>query len=210
MLRFEPDEHRYYWNGDLVPNVTRVLGGLVSYDHIPPTILQNAQREGTAIHKMVEQDCKGELDIQRLYMDPGEAWKVPRFEAWTTFKMETGFECIASEVLLYHQTYRYAGTADLFGHLTKWDKVKINGPVNIDIKRSFFAGSAIGLQTAAYTQAWNAARPRNERVPDANRFALRLDSDGKYRLLRFDDRNDFNVWTAQLVTYRWKEKHYGK
>ncbi|MBI2798935.1 MAG: hypothetical protein HYX63_01410 [Gammaproteobacteria bacterium] len=203
MLTFDPIEHRYFWDGEPVPNTTRILAGLVSYDHIPRDVLERAQQEGNAIHRMIELDCMDDLDIGAL-----PDWMGARYDAWCKFKDDTGFECLASERQLFHPSQRYAGTADLFGLMPKLKGVK--GPTNIDVKRSFFAGAAISLQLSSYTDAWNNTSSKEFRVPETNRFALRLDADGKYRLLRFEDRNDFAVWTAQLITYRWKEQHHGK
>lgn len=197
-LVFRELDHTYWLGDELVANTTRVLSGLVRYDHIRREVLERAQQEGTAVHKLVELDCKDDLDSGSL-----PEWLEGHYKAWCRFKDDSGFECVATEQRLFHPTQRYAGTADLFGHLTK---LKIKGLCNLDIKRSFYAGAAIGLQLASYTDAWNATH-KDSRVAEANRFALRLDANGAYKLQQFSDRNDFAVWTAQLICYRWEQQN---
>jgi len=202
MLTFVEETHTYYWNGEPVPNVTRIIAPLTDYSRIPPAVLEKARQEGVAVHKMVELDCKGDLDVETL-----PEWMHPHYTAWLRFKEESGFECWKAEEKMYHPVYGYAGTADLFGPLPKLKGIK--GAANIDVKRSFFGGPAIGLQTAGYTRMWNDTdgKARERRVADRNRFALQLRNDGTYRLKRFEDAEDFGAFLACLQQLRWREKH---
>ncbi|MBI4695531.1 MAG: hypothetical protein HY749_16055 [Gammaproteobacteria bacterium] len=203
MLTFDPGPHQYYWDGQPVVNVTRVLESLTSYDKIPADVLTNAQQEGTAIHKMAELHFTGDLDVDAL-----PDWMRPRYAALLRFIEETGFVVHYSERLVYHHRLRYAGTLDITGEAPRLKKVK--GVALIDIKRSFFAGPAIGLQTAAYTFAHNQDCHPDERVVAKNRFALQLRADGLYRLEPYPDPEDFQAWLAALSLHRWKEKAYGR
>jgi len=202
VLTFDQAAHQYFWNGARVPNVTSILAPLTDYSRIPPDVLERARQQGIAIHRMVELDCKNDLDSV-------PEWMKGHHEAWCKFKDDTGFECWFSESKVYHEKMGYAGTPDLGGLLTKLKttKPKLSAPALIDVKRSFYAGPVIGLQLAAYEMARNSTVLKDLRTE--LRFALRLDADGKYRLEPFVDRNDFAVFTAQLATYRWKEK-YGR
>src|SRR6185369_8029596 len=146
MLRFEADSHQYFWHDKPVPNVTRIIAPLTDYSRVDPRALQLAQEEGIAIHKMVELDCLGTLK------HPLPEWMYSRFDAWCRFKDETGFVCLMPERRMFHEGLGYAGTADLFCVLRK---TALNGVVNLDVKRSLYAGPAIGLQTAAYSEQWN-------------------------------------------------------
>lgn len=199
MLTFDEAEHRYYWNGEPVPNVTSILSGLTDYSRIAPAVLEEARQKGVAVHKMVELDCANDLDVDTL-----PDWMRGHYQAWQRFREETGFECWASEHKLYHPKLRYAGTLDLVGLLPK---TKIKGLALLDVKRSFYAGPVIGLQTAAYLDAWNRTEEKASRLTDANRYALRLDGDGKYRLEPFNDPGDIAVFVANLTLYRWRMKH---
>lgn len=193
-LIFEPIGHTYYTpDGVWVPNVTTILKGLTDYSYINADVLKRAQDEGIAVHSMVELDCKNDLDVDTL-----PDWMTGHYAAWCKFKAESGFECIATEQRLHHEALGYAGTCDLIGLTLKLAKVK--APVLIDIKRSFYAGRAIGYQTAAYTNAWNKSAPKDKTVKQ--RFALRLSADGKYALREYPDQNDFNVFLACLTIFR--------
>jgi hypothetical protein len=197
VLTFDEKAHRYFWHGQPVPNVTRVLAPWTDYSHIPPATLERAQQEGKAVHFYVEQDCIG---LAHKFGWPD--WMAGHIKAWGRFKEETSFQCWFAERKLYNRKMGYAGTADLFGELPSV------GPVCIDVKRSFYAGPIIGLQTAAYTDSHNGDAPKDMRVPSENRFALRLDADGKYRLQRFPDPDDWMDFVAALRQHRFREKHY--
>lgn len=195
ILTFDEAAHQYFADGEPVPNVTRVLSSLTDYSHIPEDTLVRAQEEGKAVHRMVELDCKGQLASVPY-------WMQGQYRAWAQFRTDAGFEPILSEHRVFHATLRYAGTLDLLGEARHLKNAK--GICLIDVKRSFYAGPVIGLQTAAYAEALRTdkAMPRVD-----HRFALRLDADGKYRLQPYPDGSDAAVFIAQLTTYRWKEKH---
>lgn len=207
MLTFDEAAHIYHWKGVRVPNVTSIIAPLTDYSMIPAATLERARQQGIAVHKMVELDCKGELNLAPWNEEQQTGlpeWLLPYYAAWCRFKDETGFECWDAERRDYHEGLGYAGTLDLAGSLRKLPKVK--GPALVDVKRSFLAGPAIGLQLVAYE------RMRNERVTKDlrthYRFALRLDKDCGYRLQEYSDPDDWGAFVACLQQLRWKEKHY--
>jgi hypothetical protein len=194
VLTFDPEAHLYRWNGLSVPNVTRVLAPIVDYSHIAPDVLELARQKGVAVHRMVELDVKGDLDEEGL-----PDWMRPVLVQWRKFVAETGFRMLRSEYRVFHPTYRYASTLDLFGHV--WDDVAF-----IDIKRSFAAGPAIGVQLAAYQEAYCA----QEKVgKHAKRYALRLSEVGPYRLEPFKSATDWQTFLALLTVHRWREANMG-
>jgi len=194
MLQFEATSHTYTFNGVYVPNVSRILSPLTSYDRIPEPILERARQEGVAVHKLVELDCYGDLDVEQL-----PEWMHGHYKAWRQFLADTGFDFIASEHRVFHPDYRFAGTLDLAGHMPH---AKAKGVSIVDVKRSFFAGRSIGYQIAAYAAAWDKAHPAPLKCK--NRFALKLSADGTYRLQPFDDPNDFSVFLACLTIHKAK------
>lgn len=196
-LEFRADDHTYWLDGKRVPNVTRVLSLLTDYSHIDPAVLANAQQEGVDMHRMVELYVKGELDEPTL-----PTWLEPRLAAFKRFQAETGFELLASEQRVYHPLHRYAGTLDLVGKMRMpQSRAAQRITALIDLKRSFYAGRAIGLQTAAYGDAWTASGG----VKVTHRFALQLRPGASYRLQPFDDRGDFAHYLACLMVWRLKE-----
>lgn len=192
MLTFDEKSHKYWWNDKPVINVTRVLEPLTDYSMIPSDKLETARQKGVAVHKMVELDCKGDLDEEAL-----PDWMRPALAQWRKFVGDTNFEMLESERRVFHPTYEYAGTLDLLG-LMHGDYVLI------DIKRSFFAGPVIGLQTAAYREAYGT---QEKGAKTAKRYALRLNETGPYRLEPFEDKSDFGTFLSLLTIKRWKEKH---
>ena len=199
MLEFNEDRHEYKWNGVIVPSVTQILKPLTDFGRVPPAILEHARQEGVAIHKMVELELDGDLDIHAL-----PPWMSPYYEAWRKFVKDTGFQCVGSEVRLYHHKLSYAGTADLIGEMSN---VKgVNGLALIDIKRSLFAGAVIGLQLAGYADAW-AAEDLMGIGKIKHRYALQLIHNGTYKLEPFNDPSDSSTFLACLTMHRWREKH---
>lgn len=191
-LAFDAATHTYYWRGRLVPNVTRILAPLIDLSMIKPDDLERARLEGVAMHRMIELDVRRELDIDGL-----PEWLRPRWAAWRRFQAETGFTPITSEFRLYHPVYGYAGTLDLVGDAA-------DGRWLIDLKRSFAAGAVIGLQTAAYKEAWE-WNSEKKKLPINRRFGLRLLESSEYRLEPFNDPSDFHTFLALLTVHRWRE-----
>jgi hypothetical protein len=198
MLSFEEGAHLYRWDGKPVPNVTRIIAPLTDYSRIPPERLERARQEGQHIHKMVELHFRDDLQVD--FLPP---WMRGHYAALLRFVEETGYENYAAERRLYHRTMGYAGTMDLAGQMHRLKRAR---PAVIDVKRSLYAGPAIGLQDAGYLDASNSEKelPRLD-----HRYALVLRADGSYRLEPYEDRDDHAAFLACLQQLRWREKHYG-
>jgi len=192
MLTFDAVEHRYAWNGAPVPNVTRALDLLTDYSKIPAEVLELARQKGVAVHRMVELHAKNDLDEARL-----PAWMQPVIVQWKKFVFETGFKVLESERRVYHKRYRYAGTLDLFGTIH-------TGTAFVDVKRSFLAGRVIGMQIAAYEDAYYSEEGITR--GKARRFALRLTEHSPYRVEEYDSKDDLYDYLTCLGFYRLKEK----
>lgn len=195
MLRFEPDGHRYYWNGVRVPSVTSILAPLTDYSRMPRAVMDRARQEGEHIHKMIELYLANNLDEKTL-----PDWLRPRLVAFRKFQVQTGFRCEASERAVYHVAHQYAGRLDLVGELGGQLAV-------IDIKRSLFAGAVIGLQLAAYQEAENDGRKRASQEKTKLRYALQLRDDATYRLEPYTEHTDFAVFLAFLTAHKWRQQH---
>jgi hypothetical protein len=190
VLTFDPAAHQYHYDGKPVVNVTRVLAPLIDLSMVKPEQLEIARQKGVATHRMVELWAKGDLDEATL-----PDWMQPILKTWLKVVDETGLEVIASEQRVYHRTLRYAGTYDLKARIRARPGVGI-----IDVKRSFFAGPVVGIQTAAYEAA--------EADKDIKwRAGLRLREDQPYRLEMYDDKTDFSTFLALLTIHNFKRKH---
>lgn len=197
MLTFNEALHEYRWNGAKVPHVTGVLKGLVDYSMIPAEKLERARQEGTYIHRMIELDCAGDLDVEAL-----EEWAKPAYKAWRDFCAASGFAVILSEWKGYHPGIGVAGTLDLMCELPLLKGWK--GIALLDVKRSLYGGPVIGLQTAGYKGIVDADKAMPK---PAHRGALRIGKDGKFRLVRYNDPTDFSTFLSLLNVKRWKEKN---
>jgi hypothetical protein len=199
MLTFDEAAHEYHWDGKPVPNVTRIIAPLTDYSHIPPERLDRARQQGKARAQDGGARCEGDLDVRSC--PSGCAGTSTRGEVQERYRLRVPRD----RAPLYHPRLGYAGTLDLAGLLPKLKNVK--KPAVIDVKRSFYAGPAIGLQTAAYEDAANS--DEGTRPPIGERYALQLNANGTYRLEPFTDRDDRAAFLACLQQLRWKEKHYG-
>lgn len=197
MLTFDEAAHRYEWNGKVVPSVTQLLAPLSDFSRIDPAVLENARQQGVAVHKLVELDTQGDLDLASL-----PEWMIGYHGAWAKFCADTGFVAIGSEQRVYDRAFGYAGTLDLVGTMHKGKHAPDRAIV--DVKRSFLAGPSIGLQTAAYLNAWNVEHPKQKAK---YRFALQLRADGSYRLQPFEDPADFGVFLSLLTLHKYKARN---
>ena len=55
-LEYFDDTHTYLYEGLMLPIVSRILGTKYKneYSNVPPAVLDNASKRGTAVHKAIE------------------------------------------------------------------------------------------------------------------------------------------------------------
>ena len=88
-LEFYPETHTYLYDGLMLQSVTQILGVKYKNDYasVPPAVLDNASKRGTAVHKVIE-------NYNNLGYDDGS-------EAVRNFKFlqkQYGFEVLDSEL----------------------------------------------------------------------------------------------------------------
>lgn len=165
VLEFREEDHSYRLDGVSVPGVTGALQVIsaAAYAHVDPEVLAAKAELGRAVHRLIELDCMGDLDVEAL-----SAELVPYYVAWRTFLRTSGFSVVLSEGKVYSRRYSYAGQLDLFGRL--------NGILSlIDAKCVVTVMPSTGPQTRAYEVALRECRP-DVLAPDApcRRYALQL------------------------------------
>jgi len=195
MLTFDAAEHRYFWQGQEVPSVTRVLAPLIAdfLALVPPDVLERKRAIGQAVHAAIALDIADDLD--ETTVDPACVGYV---EAWRKFKAEASLkqdDFGAVEKPLYHDAWHYAGTPDMEVRLGKWAVV--------DTKCSYGLHPAVGPQLAAYRELIN-RRGGDGRGICALNYALHLKPDGTYRLEQFTDKTDLEVFRSCLAIHHWK------
>ena len=187
-VTFTPESHEYHVGGLKVPNVTRIIESLESYDGIDPSVLEYASDRGTKVHQATELYDEGDLDEDALH----EAlWGY--VAAWKLFRDDTGVEIKAIETIVYSARYGYAGKIDRLVNLNGEDGV-------LDIKCVAQISPVTALQTVGYAEALRTDR----RQKVLNRYALQLREDGTYRLKRYKSRADLGVFLSALNLYNWR------
>lgn len=90
-LEYFDDTHTYLYDGLILPSVTQILGVKYRNDYasVPPAVLNNASKRGTAVHKAIENfNVSG-------YDDGSEAVRNFKF-----LQKQYGFEVLDSELPL--------------------------------------------------------------------------------------------------------------
>lgn len=88
-LEYFDDTHTYLYDGLMLPSVTQILGAKFRNDYasVPPAVLDNASKRGTAVHKAIENfNVSG-------YDDGSEAVRNFKF-----LQKQYGFEVMDSEL----------------------------------------------------------------------------------------------------------------
>jgi hypothetical protein len=175
---FDEEPHTYTFRGRRYDSVTQViqLAGL-GYDWsvVPQDRLEYAQRRGRLVHMACHYIDDGDLKLESV------AEEIRGYvEAYFLFRAECAIKPIAVEKKMVSEAMGLAGTPDLVCFLR-------GQRVVIDRKTSQIMSKSMGLQTAGYKALWNALFPN---TPIRERYGLRLEKTGKYKLFPHDDYED--------------------
>ena len=193
MLEFNEEEHRYTWDGTVVPGVTTVLKPLSNYDMVPQHIMEKAAARGHAVHLATELHDEGTLDEES--MDPTIK---PYLDAWKMFRETQGYGIVVSEARVFSEKGMYAGTLDRI--LEKKGHYYLG-----DIKSTFAHIPTVGPQTAAYQKAWEEVMG----IKIKGRLSIRLKTDGHPEVTELNNRSDLAIFNNCLAIYKWRAQHYG-
>lgn len=190
-LRFVEADHSY-WVGDRrIPSVTKIMKPLQDFSFIPPGVLAAKAALGTAVHFATELYDEDDLDWSSLT----EAQE-PYVRAWAKFREQNAVEIVSSEERVYHDQLGYAG---------QLDRTAIIGAQYglLDIKTVAVMTPVVGVQTAAYLEAWK--RTHRDTPPPTVRWGVQLKPDGTYRFCTYTSPKDFGVFCACLTIHNWLE-----
>ena len=188
MLTFDEATHTYRVDGVVVPNVTSVLEdcGNSDFSMVPADKLEAAQERGRLVHEITHFFDEDDLDTASV--DPD---LLPYLEAWTKFRVHTGFTPELIEERVYSELYGYAGTLDRVGVMGHGRRALV------DIKSGAIL-PAVRLQLAAYSYCL-------DEVMDC--FAVQLKKDGNYSVHGpYDPTEYFSDFTAALKVYNNKRR----
>ena len=182
MITFREEDHTY-WDGTInYPSVTTILQEMGFVDST--WFDEYSRTRGTYVHKAVELYNKGEL-----LEDDLDERLAPYLDAWRRFKQNSNIIILNSELQVYSDIFRYAGTLDI--------ECTINGHQAIIDLKSGIVAPVTALQLAAYVMA------RYENYYSVKRYGLSLKG-GKPTIVPFENFSDFGVWQAIMAVYNYK------
>lgn len=185
---FDRETHVYRVAGREVPSVTRALGSLEDWEHVPVSRLEAARRFGRHVHQAVALLVRRQLDWQRL--DPELE---PFIRGAERFLQHARLKIIASELPVVHRVLRFAGMLDLVA------REKYLGLYDF---KSGAVPRSVGPQTAAYAEAYFAMfGTRIQR-----RYCVQLDPNLPlgYKVHPLTDSRDWSIFLSALNIARWK------
>lgn len=189
-LQFNEAEHLYHMGARKVPGVTQVLRQIDELEGIPHDILEAAAHFGRHVHIACDLYNKGVLDVSEL--DP---LLVPYLAGWRKFLKDSGARVFESERRVYHKRLGYAGTLDA---VVAWHTL----PEVIDIKSSVTVPRSVRPQTAAYREALVSEGRKIGKI----RYCVHLLGNENYKLHRYSDPADFNIFVSCLNVHNWMER----
>lgn len=186
-LTFNEELHEYHWNGKKVPGVTTILAPMSSWDMVPEDIMRRAQEFGTHVHTAIDLMLKDDLDYDSL--DP--ALK-PYVDAAAKFIDERNAEIEASEIKLFSDKRKFAGTADAVLRIPAKNYQRLL----VDWKTGMAKPITVGPQTSAYADMY---KEMFGKTPQ--RGCVNLLPNGTYKYTALTDTKDKAMFQSCLNIY---------
>lgn len=190
-IEFDSSKHEYRVAGVVVPNVTRILEPLCSWEHVPEDVLARKGDLGTAVHLATYYSDKGTLDASTV------SDEVAGYLAgWHRFLAEKNPTLIHRERRVHHPDLGYAGTLDV--------EMDLDGDLCIGDIKSGMKHRVHGVQIAAYALA----RKREEAWPIfPKRYGIYLfpDPDGRYELVPYTRASDYPTFCGLATIHHWRQ-----
>ena len=186
-LEFDRLSHKYALNGRELISVTQAIREAGLMDDAWWT--EESRLRGEYVHRAILLHHEGDLAEDAL--DPVLQ---PYYTAYQKFLSETGFVADAVEERICDPVLGYAGTLDLRGHFP----TTRSGVDLLDVKTGAVPPT-VGIQLAAYARALPASI--------VHRWALNLQGDSTYRLVRCTDANDLKLFFSCLAIAQFKRRH---
>ena len=200
-LVFEPEEHVYSVDGEVLPSVTGIVdsAGLFPFGRANESPTFYMER-GRVVHSVCQFDDEGTLDEETV-----DEIAAPRLEAWRKFRRESKVKIIANETPLWHPRLRYAGTLD---RLVLW-----NGDYCIlDLKCGQHV-RAYGIQTAGYEMLVELPESIEALELDKpllgvklRRYGIHLADTGTYKIVEHVRQKDRATFKHCLGIHEWKKE----
>lgn len=177
------------------PRVTSIIGFLSDYSGCPPDILEHKRQIGQAVHKSTEYYDLGILDESSLDAEVGGY-----VEGWKRFLEDKSCEILGLEEEVRHKRYNF------IGHYDK--RVLLGGKHSVlEIKTTAQMYPSFAAQLAAYKEAYNHRKPKQEKITHRYAVQLKPKSNPPYQLHEYRDPADWSVFLAGLTIYTWRMKY---
>jgi len=181
---------------DSLPRVTEILRseGLSDFSMVPMSIMEPAQKFGTAVHKATELWDKETLDVSIL-SEP----LVPYLNGWKKFLSDFNGIFIVPEFIeksFISKKWGFRGTPD---RIVLIDKKTIL----VDIKTSTGMYPSTSVQTAAY----QILVEENTGLRIKERWGIQLNEQGEYKITPYTKISDRTVFLSALNLYKWKKEN---
>lgn len=181
-VRFEPDGHRYFYEGREIPGVSHICEsvGLSGSRYNTP---ESAAR-GQAVHLACELYDLGCLDWDKL--SESERGYVT---AWAAFVRENNVKILEIERVVVSRDGRWAGRID---RRLEMDRRTFAGDIKSGVPLWWH-----GIQLAGYAATY----PR----PFPHRLGIYLKANGRYQPVPYTDRDDYKAWESavNVVQRKW-------
>lgn len=138
-VTFDEATHVYSFLGKRLYGVTECLRPVTP--DFAKYFTPEGRARGTRVHKMVEYEVDGTLDIGAL-----DDELLGYLEQWMEFRALVNFKPILCEQMVFHEPCHFAGKLDLYGELD-------GHPALIDIKSGVVDWHMAGPQTSGYKSA---------------------------------------------------------
>lgn len=195
-LSFDATTHTYRVGGVIFPSVTEVLGPAETFagmfDRIPANALELARNRGSYVHEAMALLARDSLDWTSL----DEEW-APYVRTGARFLAESGLTITGSEVPVYSERLRVAGTIDLLGLWRSRESL-------LDFKASAAVPPTVGPQTAGYSLLYRDLYGGDRKR--VNRYCVHL-SPTEYRVIPLEDTRDEAIFLSSLNLFHWRGRH---
>lgn len=192
---FDAATHTYRVGGVIYPSVTEVLGPAEAFagvfDRVPADAMELARDRGSYVHEAMALLARGCLDWSSI----DERW-APYIRSGERFLNESGIVVTGSEVPVYSERLRVAGTIDLLGMWTKREAL-------LDFKASAAVPLTVGPQTAGYLFLYRDLFGGGKRT---QRYCVHL-SPTEYRVIALEDSRDESIFLSALNLYHWSTRY---
>jgi hypothetical protein len=195
---FDPLTHTYRVGGAIYPSVTEVLGPAEKFaglfDGVPVEALEAARDRGSYVHEAMALLARGTLDWGSVE----EPW-LQYIRTGERFLIDSELVVTGSEVPVYSERLRVAGTIDLLG-------IWRGRLALLDFKASAAVPVTVGPQTAGYKLLYQDLYGNNGRV---HRYCVHLTPAG-YRVIPLEDSRDEAIFLSSLNLFHWGSRHAGR